>query len=89
MLFRSKKFDKPVLVELDPANGFFRIGFAMGDDLQEIGLQGMIVVYFPKSYAFAGDHLIVPADRVKPLNISSAAAMKFIVSGGVSGLKEQ
>ena len=85
----KKKFDKPVLVELDPANGFFRIGFAMGDDLQEIGLEGMIVVYFPQSYAFAGDHLIVPADRVKPLNISSAAAMKFIVSGGVSGLKEQ
>ncbi|MFM8347509.1 MAG: DUF502 domain-containing protein [Bacteroidota bacterium] len=84
----KKKFDKPVLVTLDAANKIYRIGFAMGEALRDIGLDEMVVVYFPQSYAFAGDHLIVPASSVRHLNISSAAAMKFIVSGGVSGLHE-
>ncbi len=84
----KKKFDKPVLVKLDAANEAYRIGFAMGEDLRDIGLDGMVVVYFPQSYAFAGDHLIVPVSSVRPLDISSAAAMKFIVSGGVSGLRD-
>jgi uncharacterized membrane protein len=48
----------------------------------------MVVVYFPQSYAVAGDHFLVSKDNVKPLNISGPVAMKFIVSGGVSGFKE-
>jgi uncharacterized membrane protein len=84
----KKKFDKPVLVQLDKQNNLHRIGFAMSADLKELNLEDMVVVYFPQSYAFAGDHYLVHRDNIMPLNISSTAAMKFIVSGGVSGLKE-
>jgi uncharacterized membrane protein len=84
----KKKFNKPVLVTLDKINDVHRIGFITQDDLTEIGLTDFVVVYFPQSYAFAGDHFILPKDRIKPLNISGSMAMKFIVSGGVSGFRE-
>ena len=84
----KKKFNKPVLVTLDKVNHLHRIGFITQQDLSELGLSDMVVVYFPQSYAFAGDHFVVPKEHVKPLNISGATAMKFIVSGGVSGLHD-
>jgi uncharacterized membrane protein len=44
-----------------------------------------VSVYIPHSYAFAGILYFVHKDRLKNLdNISSAEAMKFIVSGGVT-----
>jgi uncharacterized membrane protein len=45
-----------------------------------------VAVYFPQSYNFAGNVLIVPRDQVTPLAVSSTDLMTFIVSGGVSGL---
>jgi uncharacterized membrane protein len=77
-----------VLVTINKENALHRIGFVTQSDLSEIGLNEMVVVYFPQSYAFAGDHFLVPRDQVKPLNISGSVAMKFIVSGGISGFKE-
>jgi uncharacterized membrane protein len=84
----KKKFNKPVLVLLNMENQLYRIGFITQDDLTELGLSEMVVVYFPQSYAVAGDHYVVPRDRVKPMKISGPVAMKFIVSGGVSGFRE-
>jgi len=78
-----KGFDKPVLVELLP-DGPSAIGFVTKDNLASLGLAGSVAVYMPQSYNFAGQMLILPAQRIKPLPISSAEAMKFIVSGGVS-----
>lgn len=85
----KKKFDKPVLVTINKENHIHRIGFITQDDLTEIGLPEMVVVYFPQSYAVAGDHFVVPKENVKALNISGPAAMKFIISGGVSGFKHE
>jgi uncharacterized membrane protein len=84
----KKKFNKPVLVLLDKANNIQRIGFITQDDLTELGLKDLVVVYFPQSYAFAGDHFVVPRENVNPLNVRGTVAMKFIVSGGVSGFRE-
>ena len=84
----KKKFNKPVLVMLDKSNNISRIGFITQQDLSELGLQEMVVVYFPQSYAFAGDHFVVPKENVKTLNVPGTTAMKFIVSGGVSGFRE-
>jgi len=84
----KKKFNKPVLVTINKENTIHRIGFITESDLSELGLNDMVVVYFPQSYAFAGDHFIVSKSNVKPLNIPGTVAMKFIVSGGVSGFKE-
>lgn len=85
----KRKFNKPVLVTINKENNLHRIGFITQPDLSDLGLVDMVVVYFPQSYAFAGDHFLVPKDSVKPLNVSGPIAMKFIVSGGISGFKEQ
>lgn len=84
----KKKFNKPVIVRINKENELHRVGFITQSDLSELGLHDMVVVYFPQSYAVAGDHFLVPRDSVKPLNVSGPAAMKFIISGGVSGFSE-
>jgi uncharacterized membrane protein len=84
----KKKFNKPVLVTINKDNQLHRIGFITQNDLSNLGLHDMVVVYFPQSYAVAGDHFVVPRENVKPLNVSGSVAMKFIVSGGVSGFTE-
>jgi uncharacterized membrane protein len=84
----KKKFNKPVLVRINKDNSLYQIGFITQADLTELGLQDMVVVYFPHSYAFSGYHYFVPRENVQPLNVSGPQAMKFIVSGGVSGFKD-
>lgn len=84
----KKKFTKPVLVRINEQNSLYQIGFVTQNDLSDLGLQEMVVVYFPHSYAFSGFHYFVPREHVKPLNIPGPVAMKFIVSGGVSGFRE-
>ncbi len=78
----DKKLNEPVLVEDE--NGFKRIGFLTQKDLSHIGLPGDVAVYFPWSYSFAGQIYIVPATKVKHLDMTAGQAMKFIVSGGLS-----
>ncbi|MBU0697737.1 MAG: DUF502 domain-containing protein [Bacteroidetes bacterium] len=80
----DKKLNEPVLVE--DKDGFKRIGFLTQKDMSAFGLKGEVAVYFPWSYSFAGQVFIVKADQIKPLKISSAQAMKFIISGGVSAM---
>jgi uncharacterized membrane protein len=84
----KKKFNKPVLVRINKDNSLYQIGFITQPDLSDLGLTDMVVVYFPHSYAFSGYHYFVPKENIKPLNISGPAAMKFIVSGGVSGFRD-
>jgi len=84
----KKKFNKPVLVIINKENDIHQIGFVTQQDLSDIGLDDMVAVYFPHSYAFSGNHFLVPKTSIKPIEISGPSAMKFIVSGGVSGFKE-
>ncbi len=84
----KRKFNKPVLVRINKDNELHQLGFVTQSDLSELGLADMVVVYFPHSYAFSGIHYFVPRENIKPLNISGPAAMKFIVSGGVSGFRD-
>jgi uncharacterized membrane protein len=84
----KKKFSKPVLVEINKENNLYQIGFITQDDLSELGLHEMVSVYLPLSYSVSGLHYIISRERVKPLNISGTVAMKYTVSGGVSGFQE-
>lgn len=84
----KKKFNKPVLVRINKDNELYQLGFITQTDLNHLKLDEMVVVYFPHSYAFSGFHYFVPKANVKPLDVPGAAAMKFIVSGGVSGFKD-
>lgn len=81
---KEKKFHRPVIVLVDEKNDLWRMGFLTNDKLEIMGLEGKVAVYFPLSYNISGILYIVPANRIKPLNISPAEAMKFILSGGVS-----
>lgn len=80
----NKKFTQPVLVKVsDYAE---KLGFVTQQDIPVIGLEGKVAVYFPYSYSFLGELVIVPSQFVTPINIPSAQVMKFVVSGGVSGI---
>ncbi|MFI5162237.1 MAG: DUF502 domain-containing protein [Sphingobacteriales bacterium] len=81
----EKKFSEPVLVEINEF-GVKKIGFLVQKDLEKIGLPGDVAVYFPWSYSFAGQVIIISAEKVKPIDRSAADMMKFVISGGVSGL---
>ncbi|MFA6246742.1 MAG: DUF502 domain-containing protein [Mucilaginibacter sp.] len=81
----EKKFNEPVLVEVNEF-GLKKIGFLVQKDMKSIDLPGEVAVYFPMSYSFAGQVVIVSADKVKPINRNAADVMKFVISGGVSGL---
>lgn len=78
----EKKFNNPVLVEVE--GGMKRIGFLTQNDLSKLDLPKDVIVYFPFSYSFAGQVYVVSKDKIKPLNMSAAEAMKLVVSGGVS-----
>ena len=80
----KRKFNKPVLVAIEDPE-VFRLGFITQHDAKRFGLEEYVSVYIPHSYAFSGILYFVHKDRLKNLdNISSAEAMKFIVSGGVT-----
>lgn len=79
----KKRFDRPVMVQLYPGGNARALGFLTRESLGALGLSGMVAVYLPQSYNFAGQVLLFPADQVTPLNAPSSDVMAFIVSGGV------
>lgn len=82
----AKKFNEPVLVEVNET-GLKKIGFLTQKDLSKLGLPDEVIVYFPYSYSFAGQVVVVKSSRVTKLNMSATDAMKLVVSGGVSGIE--
>jgi uncharacterized membrane protein len=81
-----KSFDRPVSVQVAPGSPVKMLGFVTRRGLHVLGMPEYVAVYCPQSYNFAGNLLIVPADMVEPLDVSSGELMTFVVSGGVSGL---
>jgi uncharacterized membrane protein len=94
----KKRFDKPVAVSLLPGSSAMALGFVTRQSLQYLETHGgvayrnaqsplatHVAVYFPQSYNFAGNLLLVSRESVLPLELPSADMMAFIVSGGVSG----
>ena len=85
----KKRFKTPVLVRLEKDSEINRIGFITQEDLSDIGLEKtMVAVYLPFSYSFAGELIILPRENIRPLNASGTDMMKFIISGGVTEIKE-
>ena len=82
----EKKFTEAVIVQVNEF-GLKKIGFLVQKDLAKLGMPGEVAVYFPLSYSFAGQVVIIGADKVKPIAKNSADMMKFVISGGVSGLE--
>ena len=85
----KRRFHKPVLVRLEKGSNINRIGFITKEDLSEMGLdKQMVAVYLPFSYSFAGELIILPRENISPLDVTGTDAMKFIISGGVTELKD-
>ena len=82
----KRRFATPVVVAVTPDGGPKALGFVTMGALEHLGLDQHVAVYFPQSYNFAGNLLLVPSERVTPLAADSTAVMTFIVSGGVTGL---
>ena len=85
---KEKKFDQPVLVIVNTISNLEKMGFMTQKDLSDLGIIDKVSVYFPHSYNFSGEMFIVPKELVRPIKISPAEAMKFIVSGGVARTEE-
>ena len=85
---KERKFNRPVLVLVNPVTNLEKMGFLTEDDLSLIGQKDKVAVYFPHSYNFSGELFIVPANQVTPLDLNPAEVMKFIVSAGVAGWEQ-
>jgi uncharacterized membrane protein len=84
----KRKFNRAALVSV-AGEDVWQIGFITQEDVKEFGLIDSVAVYIPKSYAFTGELFFVKKDRVRLLTqMSSANAMKFAISGGVTEIDE-
>lgn len=65
------------------------IGFVTQDDAAELGIvepqAGLVAVYFPMSYQIGGYTALLPRSRIEPLDIPVEAAMRLVLTGGISG----
>jgi uncharacterized membrane protein len=78
----KRRFDRPVVISVGEQVRTF--GFITRDDLSSLGMPGDVAVYVPFSYTWDGCLLVVPRERVTPLEADSASIMALVVSGGVS-----
>lgn len=86
----KRKFDRPVIVKFGSGVQAERLGFITQEDLGHLGLgEGKVAVYFPHSFAWSGNLLIVPRENVTLLDARPADVMKFAVSGGVSQVDDE
>ena len=80
----KRRFDTPVLVALSEDGAVRTFGFITQASLATLGLPNDVAVYFPQSYNFAGQLVVVPSSRVTRLEAESSEVLAFIVSGGVT-----
>jgi uncharacterized membrane protein len=85
----KKRFNKPVWVCTNHNPEMWRIGFMTQKDLAYLGMANKVAVYMPHSYAVSGWVIVVEIKNIKPVTkMTAAEAMKFAVSGGITGLEE-
>jgi uncharacterized membrane protein len=65
------------------------IGFVTQDDASELGIvdagEGLVAVYFPMSYQIGGYTALLPRSHIETLEITVEAAMRMVLTGGISG----
>ncbi len=63
----KRRFDKPVAARLVPGSSARALGFVTRETLTHLDFRGHVAVYFPQSYNFAGNVLIMPRDQIEAL----------------------
>lgn len=82
----KKKFNDPVWVRTNDGPDTWRIGFLTQKNMGAWGLEDKVAVYLPHSYAISGWVVIVDVGSIRPVTgMNAAEAMKFAVSGGITG----
>jgi uncharacterized membrane protein len=82
----KRSFSKVALVSV-PNNPQKMLGFITSEDAGALSdrLADHIAVYVPQTFQVAGITFLVPKEYVEILDISPEEAMRFILSGGMSG----
>jgi uncharacterized membrane protein len=81
----KRRFDTPVLVPAPEGPASARaLGFVTQESLSRFGLTDHVAVYLPFSYSLSGRLIIYPTSEIVRVTASSAEAMAFVVSGGVT-----
>lgn len=80
---KEKKFNKSVKVKLNKNDNILRIGFLTNENLKGFQAEDYVAVYFPFSYTFTGETVLVPKEFVEPINIAPTEVIKFLMAGGV------
>jgi uncharacterized membrane protein len=80
--FGKKEENMSLVVEVQ--FGEFRlIGFLTDKSpKQPIGSDNEVVVYFPMSYQIGGYTLILPKEKIRPINLTIEQAMNYILTAG-------
>ena len=81
----KRRFDMPVVVDVNGNGSLKAIGFITRENVEHYQPGGYVAVYFPQSYNFAGQVVLVPRSAVLPIELPASDVMTFIVSGGISG----
>jgi len=80
----ERKFNKPVKVIVNKLLQIEKLGFLTEEDLSLIHDDDKVAVYFPHSYNWSGELVLVPRNLIVEIDIPPAEVMKFIVSAGVA-----
>ena len=83
----KKKGDLDRVVTLDLGFGKL-IGFVTQEHANTLGIGGgedLVAVYLPMSYQIGGYTALLPRSRIAPLDLPVEAAMRMVLTGGVSG----
>ena len=84
---KQKEFDKTVMVAVGDENTRL-MGLVTRDDFSDlpggIGDDQTVAVYLPMSYQLGGFTLMVPKDKITPVDMKVDQAMQFVLTAGVS-----
>jgi len=75
------------LLKTETNGNHYKLGFITQEDLSSIGMPNSVAIYVPDAYSLAGKLYIVDKDDTKSVEMSSADAMKFVMSGGITEVR--
>lgn len=83
----KKGFSRLVIVNM--SNELKLLGFLTNDEESEFIPKGYVAVYLMQSMQWAGNLILVPEDKVQPIEVPSEDALKFIASAGLLSKKSE
>lgn len=85
-LGEKKSFSKVVLIS-HPGSEMKSVGFLTSEDIDQFyePLSHCVAVYIPQTFQVAGFTVLIPKDRVEIIDVAPEDAMKFVLSGGMTG----